>query len=79
MNRNENGLRTSRRILNIPPFKLLVSQKNKRKKNASEEIFEEIIVEIFPSIGKELVTKAQEVQRAPHRINPRRNTLRHRY
>ena len=28
-------------------------------------------------MGKELVTQVQEVQRAPGRINPRRNTLRH--
>ena len=28
-------------------------------------------------MGKEKVTEVQEVQRFPHRINPRRNTLRH--
>ena len=28
-------------------------------------------------MGKEIVTQVQEVQRVPHRINPRRNTLRH--
>ena len=28
-------------------------------------------------MGKEIVNKAQEVQRVPYRINTRRNTLRH--
>ena len=42
-----------------------------------EKIFEEIIVENFPNMGKEIVTQVQEVQRVPRRINPRRNTPRH--
>ena len=28
-------------------------------------------------MGKEIATQAQEEQRVPYRINPRRNTLRH--
>ena len=48
-----------------------------RKKKGTEKIFEEIIIENFPNIGKEIVNQAQEVQRVPHRINPRRNTSRH--
>ena len=39
-----------------------------------EKIFEEIIVENFPNMGKEIV---QEAQRAPYRIKPRRNSPRH--
>ena len=39
--------------------------------------FEEIIVEKFPKMGKEIITQVQETQRVPNRINPRRNTLRH--
>ena len=45
------------------------------KKKDHEKIFEEIIVEIFPKIGKEIIT--QETQRVPNRINPRQNTPRH--
>ena len=33
--------------------------------------FEEIIVENFPKMGKEIVTQVQETQRVPNRINPR--------
>ena len=46
------------------------------KKKGSEKIFEEIIVENFPNMGKDIVTQVQEAQRVPYRINPRRNTTR---
>ena len=49
----------------------------KRKKKGTEKIFEEIIVENFPNMGKEIVNQVQEVQRVPYRINPRRNSPRH--
>ena len=39
--------------------------------------FEEIIVENFPKVGKEIATRVQETQRVPNRINPRWNTPRH--
>ena len=47
------------------------------KKKGSENIFEEIIVDNFPNMGKEIVNQVQEVQRVPYRINPRRNMPRH--
>ena len=47
------------------------------KKKGHEKILEEIIVENFPKMGKEIVTQVQETQRVPNRINPRRNTPRH--
>ena len=42
-----------------------------------EKIFEEIIAENFPNMGKEIVNQVQEAQRVLDRINPRRNTPRH--
>ena len=44
---------------------------------STEKIFEEIIVENFPNMGKEIVNQVQEAQRVPYRIKPRRNTPRH--
>ena len=44
----------------------------KVKKKGSEKIFEEIIVENFPNMGKEIVTQVQEAHRVPYRINPRK-------
>ena len=41
------------------------------KKKDHEKILEEIIVEIFPKMEKEIATQDQETQRAPNRINPR--------
>ena len=43
------------------------------KKKEYERIFEEIAVEYFPNMEKEIVNQFQEAQRVPHRINPRRN------
>ena len=47
------------------------------KKEGTEKIFEEIILENFPNMGNEIVNQVQEAQRVPYRINPRRNTPRH--
>ena len=47
------------------------------KKKGSEKIFEVIIVENFPNMGREIVNQVQEVQRVPYRINLSRNMPRH--
>ena len=49
----------------------------RRQKKDHEKILEEIIVENFPKMGKEIITQIQETQRVPNRINPRQNTTRH--
>ena len=41
------------------------------KKNDNEKILEEIIVEKFPTMGKEIITQVQETQRVSNRINPK--------
>ena len=53
------------------------SPRRRRQKKDHEKILEEIIVENFPKMGKEIITQGQETQRVPNRINPRQNTLRH--
>ena len=47
------------------------------KKKETEKIFEDIIVENFPNMGKVIVNQIREAQRDPYRINPRGNTPRH--
>ena len=42
-----------------------------------EKIFEEIIVENFPNMEKEIANKVQEAQRVPYRINSSRNRPTH--
>ena len=49
----------------------------KEREEGPKKIFEEIIAENFPNVGKERVSQVQEAQRIPGRKNPRRNTLRH--
>ena len=49
-------------------------EENKQKDH--EKILEEIIVENFPKMGKEIITQVQETQRVPNRINPKLNTPR---
>ena len=47
------------------------------KEKGHKKILEEIIVENFPKMGKEIATQVQETQKIPNRINPRQNTPRH--
>ena len=61
----ENIKHTNIRIVGIP--------EEEEKKNGYEKTFEDIIVENFPNMGKEILNQVQKVQRVPYRINPRRN------
>ena len=49
----------------------------RKQKKGHERIFEEIIVDNCPKIGKEIATQIQEAQRFPQKINTSRNTPRH--
>ena len=73
MKRTEDSLRdfwdnikcTNIRITGVPD--------EEEKKKGYEKIFEEITVENFHTMLKEIVNQVQERQRVPYRINPRRN------
>ena len=76
MKRTEDSLRDlwdSFKCTNI--WIIWVPEEEKRK--GYQKIFEEVIVENFPNMEKEIVNQVQEAQRVPYRINPRRNTSRH--
>ena len=60
---------TNIRITGVP--------EEEEKKKGTEKIFEEIIVENFCNIGKEIVNQVQDAQRVQYRINPRGNMPRH--
>ena len=47
------------------------------KKKEYERIFEDIVVEYFPNMEKEIVNQFQEAQRVPYKISPRKNTPTH--
>ena len=75
--RNEDNLRDLWDNVKHPNIRIIDVPKEEDKKKGNEKIFEEIIVENFPKMGKEIVTQVQETQRVPNRINPRQNTSRH--
>ena len=53
-----------------------VSEEEEKKKRY-EKFFEEIIVENFPNMEKEIANQGQEAQRVLYGINPKRNMPRH--
>ena len=70
MKRNEDNLRDLWDNVKHPNIRIIgVSEEDKRK--GCEKILEEIIVENFPKMGKEIDTQIQETQRVSNRINPR--------
>ena len=75
--RNEENLRDLWDSVKRPNILIIGVPEEEDKKKDHEKILEEIIVENFPKMGKEIVTQVQETQRVPNRINPRRNTPRH--
>ena len=77
MKRIEDSLGDLWNNINHTNIQIIGVPEEEEKKKGSEKIFEEIIVENFPNLGKEIVTQVQEAQRVPYRINPRKNTTRH--
>ena len=77
MKRIEDSLRDLWDNIKCTNIRTIGVPKKEEKKKGTEKIFEEIIVENFPNMGKEIVNQVQEAQRVPYRRNPRRNTPRH--
>ena len=75
--RNEDNLRDLWDNVKRPNIQIIGVPEEEDKKKGHEKILEEIIVENFPKMGKEIATQVQETQRVPNRINPRQNTPRH--
>ena len=77
MKRNEDSLRDLWDNIKCNNIRIIGVSEGEEKEKGPEKIFEEIIVENFPNMGKEIATQIQEAQRVPSRINPRRNMPRH--
>ena len=75
--RNEDSLRDIWDNIKHTNIQIIRVPEEEEREKGPEKIFEEIIVEQFPNMGKEIATQVQEAQRVPYRINPRRNMLRH--
>ena len=76
MKRTEDSLRDLWDNIKCTNIRIIGVPEEDEKKKGYEKIFEEIIVDSFPNMEKEIVNQVQEVQRVPYRINPRRNTPR---
>ena len=77
MKRIEDTLRDLWDNIKCTNIRIIGVQEEEEKQKGTEKIFEEIIVENFPNMGKDIVNQVQEAQRVPYSINPRRNTPRH--
>ena len=77
MKRTEDSLRDLWDNIKHTNIWIIGVPEEEEKKKGYEKIFEEIIVENFPNMEKEIANQVQEAQRVPYRINLRRNTLRH--
>ena len=75
--RNEDNLRDLQDNMKCSNIRIIGLPEEEDKKKDHEKILEEIIVENFPKMGKEIITQVQETQRVPSRINPKQNTPRH--
>ena len=69
--RNEDNLRDLQDSVKRPSIRNTGVPEEEDKKKGHEKILEEIIVENFPKMGKEIITQVQETQIVPKRINPR--------
>ena len=77
MKRIEDSLRDRWDNIKCTNILIILVPEEKEKKKGTEKIFEDIIVENFPSMGKEIVNQAQEGQSVPYMINQSRNMPRH--
>ena len=69
--RNEDNLRDLQDNMKRSNIRIIGVPEEEDKKKDHQKIPEEIIVENFPKMGKEIITQVQETQRVPNRINPR--------
>ena len=77
MKRTEDSLRNLWDNIKCTNTQIIGVPEEEEKKKGYEKIFEEIIVENFPNMEKEIVNQVQEAQRVPYRINPRKHAKTH--
>ena len=65
MKRIEDSLRDLGDNIKCTNIQIIGVPEEEEKKKGSEKIFEEIIIENFPNMEKEIVNQVQEAQRVP--------------
>ena len=71
--RNEDGLRDLWNNIKCANIRITGAPEGEDTEKGSENTFEEIIMEKFRNLGKEIASQIQEAQRVPGRMNTRRN------
>ena len=77
MKRTEDSLRDLWDNIKCTNVQIIGVPEKEEEKKGYENFFEEIIVENFPNMEKEIFSHVQEAQRVTQRINPRRNITRY--
>ena len=77
MKRTEDSLRDFWDNIKHTNIQIIELPEEEEKQKGYEKFFEDIIVENFPNMEKEIINEIQETQRVSYRINPRRNLPRH--
>ena len=77
MKRTEDNLRDLWDHIKHTNIWIIGIPEEQEKKKGYEKFSEEIIVENFTNMEKEIVNQVQEAQKVPYQVNPRRNMPRH--
>ena len=75
--RNDESLRELWDNVKCTNIHIIGVPEGEEREKGTEKVFQEIIAENLPNMGKEPLTQIQEAQRVPYKINPRRNIPKH--
>ena len=75
--KNEERLRNLWDNFKISDIRIIGVPDGEEEEQEMENLFEQIMKEIFPSLAKELDMQVQEAQRVPKKLDPRRYTKTH--
>ena len=74
--KNEDSLRNLWNNIKHTKIHIIGVPKGEEREKGAENLFEKIIAENFPNLGKETDIQVQEY-RVPNKMNPKRSTQRH--
>ena len=74
---NENRLRELNDLFKCSNIHIIGVPEEEEREKGAEKLFQKIIAEYFPNVGKETDIQIQEAQRTPIKINKSRPTPRH--
>ena len=78
LRKNEERLRNLQDIFKRSNIRIIGVPEGEEEEQEIENLFEQIMKENFPNLAKEIdFQEAQEAQRVPKKLDPRRNTPRH--